>query len=288
MFQQLKKASLTSLLLASKIKSSPVEDSNFDLNKYYDISTVEDLKQNFELEGLAPVLKHSFSNDPDGTGNTPLHVLLEHWEDVEPEAVEMLIQEKGLDVNDVNNYGETALHGALLCYRDDVHDDYYDENYEIESNEYLYDSGENDAPPVGDEDWWSWWNGFQRKKRSLRENDTTTNLRTKRDNRDQANHPNFDGNHFLSIMDILFKNGLDLSITDLDNRNLFHCMARLTEDLRFENMNEILEYFHEKVDEEVFVRLLEEDDVSGNTAIDYAEDNGIDDILEWVYEHEFV
>ena len=124
MFQKLKKASLTSLLFTSTIKSSPVDDSNFDLNKYYDISTVEDLKQSFELEGLAPVLKHSFSNDPDGTGNTALHVLLEHWEDVEPEAVEMLIQEKNIDVNDVNNYGETALHGALLCYRDDVHDDY--------------------------------------------------------------------------------------------------------------------------------------------------------------------
>lgn len=96
-----------------------------DLDRYYDISTVEDLQREFELEGLGLVLKHSFSEDQKSEdGNSPLHIMLEHWEDVQPEAVEMLIKEKNLDVNGVNSFGETALHGALLCYRDDSDDDY--------------------------------------------------------------------------------------------------------------------------------------------------------------------
>lgn len=96
-----------------------------DLDRYYDISTVEDLQREFEFEDQVPILKHSFSQDiNEDSGNSPLHVMLEHWEDVQPEAVEMLIKEKNLDVNGLNSFGETALHGALLCYRDDSDDDY--------------------------------------------------------------------------------------------------------------------------------------------------------------------
>ena len=134
-----------------------------------------------------------------------------------------------------------------------------------------------------DDGWWSWWNSLNRKKRSL-ESLNSVFSRMKR----HADNPNFDGHHFLKIMEVLFKNGLDMSVKDFDDRNLLHCMARLEEDLRFENMEEILEFINGKIDSDLFVELLEEDDVRGNTAIDYAEENGVDDILEWVYEHEFV
>merc|ERR1712178_40899 len=221
----------------------------------------------------APVLKHSFSQDVnDDAGGSPLHIMLEHWEDVQPEAVEMLIKEKKLDVNELNSFGETAMHGALLCYRDDSDDDYYNDEYEYDT----LTTYEN----VDDKDWWSWWNNFRRKKRSL----DSLNTRTKR----HADNPNFDGQHFLEIMKVMFDNGLDMTVKDFDDRNLFHCMARLEEDLRFENMDEILEFINQQIDSDLFVEVLEEDDVRGNTAIDYAEQNDVEDILEWVYEHEFV
>lgn len=151
---------------------------------------------------------------------------------------------------------------------------HYNDEYEYDAlTTYENIESENDG-------WWTWWNNFQRKKRSL----DSQNTRTKR----HADSPNFDGHHFLEIMEVLFNNGLDMTVKDYDDRNLLHCMAKLEEDLRFENMPEILEFINKEIDSDLFVELLEQDDIRGNTAIDYAEQNDVEDILEWVYEHEFV